>query len=105
MVYYQRSYPKGHCGIAETPKTQQSFQSIAHERPGRKELHRVDDSHIQAVMLQYASVAQGIEQWFPVPCVGVRIPPDAFLCKYTSDSSQHLETEDKSGQFSRMAFR
>ena len=70
MVYYQRSHPKGHCGIAETPKTQQSFQSIAHERPGRKELHRVDDSHIQAVMLQYASVAQGIEQWFPVPCVG-----------------------------------
>ena len=26
---------------------------------------------------------------------GVRIPPDAFLCKYTSDSSQHLETEDR----------
>ena len=71
MVYYQRSLPERTCGIAETPKTQeQSFQSIAHERPGRKELHRVDDSHIQAVMLQYASVAQGIEQWFPVPCVG-----------------------------------
>lgn len=36
-----------------------------------------------------ASVAQGIEQWFPVPCfAGVRIPPDAFL--KTGENHQFL---------------